>query len=288
MTMRALACALLVSVAAGMPLQAQSSRSPGDTLALIDSLIAQGNVEGARVSLGGWLAAHPAGPTTDGSTRAHALYLDGILASDWKAAEDAFLAVALTHPTTAHAPLALLRLGQGLVTTARAGDAAASARATAYLQRLTADYPTSPVRPDAFLWLAYSLESSGRSGEACTAASSAANIARDDAVASMARQAQQRSCGDIPIDRSQVARGEAFAVQIGAFRAKESADQLASRARAAGFDTRVVTIQGGSIFRVRTGSFPAQTDAQNLAEMLRRAGFDTSIVNDVHFESIAR
>jgi cell division septation protein DedD len=286
--MRALVCALLVGVTSGLPLQAQSLRASGDTLALIDSLIAQGNVESARVSLRAWLAAHPAGPTTDGSTRAHTLYLDGILASDWKGAEDAFLAVALTHPTTAHAPLALLRLGQGLVTTARAGDAAAGARAAAYLQRLTTDYPTSPVRPDAFLWLAYSLESSGQSGEACAAATSAVNTARDDAIASIARQAQQRSCGDIPVNMSRAPGGEAFAVQIGAFRAKESADQLASRARAAGFDTRVVTIQGGSIFRVRTGSFPAQTNAQDLAEMLRRAGFDTSIVNDVQFESIAR
>lgn len=275
----------VIAIAPPVPVPAQAM--PRDTLAHVDSLVIRGELDRARASLRAWHSAHAVDPGANGATRAHALYLNGLLAPDWKAAEDAFLSVALTHPTTPHAPLALLRLGQGLLTAAHAGDAAAGTRASAYLQRLVTDYPTSPVRPSAFLWLAYAGENAGRDGDACSAATSAAQTARDDATATLARTVRLRACGansPLPNDPGL----ETFAVQIGAFRARESADQLATRARAAGFDTRVVTIQGGSIFRVRSGSFPSLGDAASAAESLRRAGFDTAIVNDVRFESVAR
>lgn len=278
---------LFVVIAIASPASVQAQASSRDTLAHVDSLIIRGELDRARASLRAWHSAHARDLGANGATRAHALYLNGLLAMDWKAAEDAFLTVALTHPTTPHASLALLRLGQGLLTAARAGDAAAGARASGYLQRLVTDYPTSSVRPAAFLWLAYAGEVAGRAGDACTAATSAAETAKDDETAALARTVRLRACGaNTPLLND--AGLETFAVQIGAFRARESANELAARARAAGFDTRVVTIQGGSIFRVRSGSFPSQGDAARAAETLRRAGFDTAIVNDVRFETVAR
>jgi cell division septation protein DedD len=283
--MRAGCCAILLVVAAAAPASAQR-RPPADTLTLIDSLIARGDVALARSALSKWTASHPASPTTDATTRAHQLYLNGVLASEWRAAEDALLSVALTHPTSAYASLALLRLGQGLLTAARGGDAAAGNRAAGYLQRLTTDYPNTTVRPQAFLWLAYAHEVNGRPADACAAATTAARVGASQETGELARQAQQRVCGE-DARATQTGR-ETFAVQIGAFRAKESAEQLAARARGNGFDARVVTIEGGSIFRVRIGNVTAQTDAQDLADRLRGAGFETSVVNDVLYETKAR
>lgn len=269
------------------PAPAQAQGSARDTLAHVDSLVSRSELDRAREMLAAWRSAHAGDAGANGAIRAHALYLDALLATDWNVAEDVFLGVALTHPTTTHAPLALLRLGQGLLTAARAGDAAAGARAAAYLQRLVTDYPTSAVRPMAFLWLAYAGEVAGRTGEACIAATSAAQTAHDEETTALAGTVRMRVCdanSTIPND----AGLETFAVQIGAFRGRESANELAARARTAGFDTRIVTIQGGSIFRVRSGSFPSQSDAVRAADRLRRAGFDTAIVNDVRFETIAR
>ncbi len=281
-------CTALAALTFTTAVPARSQVSPATSLGAIDSLIAQGRIDPARAALRRWIDSNSIGPGADGTTRAHALFLRGVLAASWADAEADFLAVALSHPTSPHAPLALLRLGQGLFTSGQSGDVAAATRATGYLERLANDYPGTPVRAHAFLWLASAFDAAASSEKACSAATSASRAATDEETRALARVARTRICSAAATAATDSAATEMFAVQIGAFRARESAHQLAARSRDAGFDARIITLEGGSLFRVRAGSFTSMREAESFAARLRIAGFDTAIVNDVRFEIIAR
>jgi hypothetical protein len=287
LSLRAIVCTGIAAIAFASPARAQARAMATPALDAIDSLITRGQADSARTALDQWLGANSIGPEADGATRAHALFLRGVLSRDWSDAQDAFLAVALAHPTSPHAPFALLRLSQGLFAFAHTGDATAAARATGYLERLSNDYPGTPIRAQALLWLAYAHEANRRTSDACTAAAGAIRAVGDDETASLARDVRRRTCTGDSDDRLSLPT-QIFAVQLGAFRTRESADQLAARSRSAGFNARVVSLEGGSLFRVRAGSFPTQGDAELFADRLRNAGFETAIVNDVRSETTVR
>lgn len=142
---------------------AQRVVDPG--LVRIDSLIAADRLDEARFDLATWIDTHPAAP---GADRAAAGLLRGRLARTWAEAEDAYLTTALAYPVTGQAPVAMLRLGQGLTAAAATGaDPEAGRRAVAYLERLVTDYPTTPVRAQGYLWLARALHAQGRTPAAC-------------------------------------------------------------------------------------------------------------------------
>ena len=65
-----------------------------------------------------------------------------------------------------------------------------------------------------------------------------------------------------------------MAVQIGAFRDREAARELAQRARRAGFSpVRVSTVEdvGGALYAVRVGVYATAEDARGAGERLARA-----------------
>lgn len=156
MRIRTLALALALTLAAG------AAHAQDTTLERVQNLINTGRLTEARNTLAQWERTQ-GDPTSDATPadRARALYLTGVLSTDPDAAEDAFLNVVLSHPSSAVAPDALLRLGQGLYTVGE------HERAIAFLSRLQSDYPPSTVRETGILWLTRAQLALGAAAQAC-------------------------------------------------------------------------------------------------------------------------
>lgn len=70
---------------------------------------------------------------------------------------------------------------------------------------------------------------------------------------------------------------ELYRVQIGAFKNKENAEELAEKAKAKGFD---IYVKNDGLYKVLIGTFSSQKNAEDLAEKARSAGFDVIIDTD--------
>lgn len=66
-----------------------------------------------------------------------------------------------------------------------------------------------------------------------------------------------------------------YKVQVGAFQAKENADNLAKELNGRGYSTFVFLDQG--LYKVQTGAFSQKANADSLAAQLRRQGYSTFI-----------
>ena len=147
---------LLSAFLALLPLGARAQR-----LEYVDSLIAAGQYAQARTALADWQRAYPPSVRIETTTRARALFLQARLTEDATQAQEHYLRLALTYPTSREAPESLLRLGQGLLA---AND---YRRAVSYLERLVRDYPNAANRADAHLWLARAQLAAGSAVRAC-------------------------------------------------------------------------------------------------------------------------
>lgn len=313
---RACALAVLACVAAA-PLGAQTP-----TLAKTDSLIAAGHYDEARQTLQHWKRTYPAGTPMSDSTRARSIMLEARLTPEIAQAQELLLAIALTHPTTRHAPEALLRLGQSF---AAAGD---HRRARNYLDRLVSDYPRSELRPYAVVWLARSQVALGSATQACTLVR---NALRQPSLSTEESQllkieepaacnAQQRSVAAAAESSStprstatresgsssQPARTTAgaaqntrtassssttparFALQAGAFRDVQGARDLVQRLQRANYRSRIVTVPGTNLYRVRVGSWTTRDAAVRELAELRAKRFTAIIVDDAARERAVR
>jgi len=255
-------------------------------LAAIDTLIAAGRTADARSRLARWQAGE--GARTTGDARAHALFLTGRLSLRWSDAETAYAGVALSYPTSPHAPAALLRLGQGLLAAAWTGTDGAALRAVGYLERLGQDYPNAPDRAIAMLWLARARRAALRGRLACDAANAAARMPADATTAALIQEEQIRSCSAAPSAATPPLPADLYGVQIGAFSTRDAAADLVARLSARGFEARITMLEGGSLFRVRAGRFENARDADALAQRIRAAGFDVVIVDDIRQEREVR
>jgi hypothetical protein len=284
-----------------------SGHAQDTSLDRVHNLIATGRFTEARTTLERWERDHgdprsSAGP----GDRARALYLRGVLSSDVRAAEDAFLGVVLSYPSSAAAPDALLRLGQALLT---AGDAQ---RALAYLERLRSDYPGVPARETGLLWLARAQLATGSAASACTTARDGAAAASAPHIRTLFDVESDRACTGSTVPRAQQtvpppqqqqpptsaqlppaqtgrtatvpALSGNFAVQTGAFRELRSAENVAAQMRARGIDVRVVLVGDSPLYRVRSGAFASSEEVNAAAARIRSAGFAVVIVSDVQQE----
>jgi tetratricopeptide (TPR) repeat protein len=271
-----------------------------DSLDRVQNLINTGRFTEARNSLEQWERSFgDPRSSAAASDRARALYLRGVLSSDPQDAEDAFVGVVLSYPSSAVAPAALLRLGQGLLASGQAR------RAIAYLERLRSDYPGARERETGWLWLARAQLAAGAATAACStaregvAAASTANmrtlmeLERDNACSATAGPTQPapapatRTAATPPSNppaATDTRAGVAFAVQTAAFRERSSAVAAATQLRALGFVPRVVTVEGSPLFRVRSGNFATHAAAHDVAERIRAAGLTAIVVSDVHLE----
>lgn len=183
MKTRTILFALALLVSAG------SAHAQDRTLERIQNLIATGRLTEARNTLMQWERdnAKPNSPATS-DDRARALYLTGALSTDANAAEDAFIGVVLSYPSSPVAPEALLRLGQGLYT---AGE---MERAIMYLDRLRSDYPRSPQRETGLLWLTRAQLASGDAALACGTARESLFGTTNENVRTLIELERDRAC----------------------------------------------------------------------------------------------
>jgi cell division septation protein DedD len=288
----------------------------------VQNLMATGRFTEARNTLEQWerTYADPRSSATP-AERARALFLSGALSSDAKEAEDAFVAVVLSYPSSDVAPEALLRLGQALLT---GGEAR---RAVAYLERLRNDYPGAAQRETGWLWLARAHLAAGSPAAACATARQGVGAASSANLRTLIEIEQDRACGagahgnvagtqgNVAGTQGNVAtprpappaetrtppaaprpappaadrsgtpaqRGN-FAVQTGAYREAGSARTIADQMRAKGFDVRVVLVGDSPLHRIRFGTFASNAEAAAAARAVQAAGFATIIVNDVRLE----
>lgn len=313
--MRRGALIALVVLLAGGP--AGAAAQSGD-LDRVDALLAAGRLTEARTTLDRWFAANPAGARGAGTEdRARARLLEGRLTPDVGEAEEAYRSVVLSYPRTRAAPEAMLRLGQVLVAVAMAdADSAAARRAVEYLGRLVDDYPGSEHRTLGMLWLARAHEVAGDHASACsvtrdallggiadpvmnglfeTERTAACTAATDGPRPDDPQARSEPPRADPPptrgVERAPPARpdpptGEVqrFAVQAAALRDRAGADALVARLRRAGFDPRIVRVEGSALHRVRLGRYEGTATAAQLARRVRQAGFDAVVVTDAHRE----
>jgi cell division septation protein DedD len=230
------------------------------TLDQVDSLIAAGQVEQARVALDGW--------KKDNQPTARSTFITGRLATRAQDAEDAYLDVSLSYSGTPYAAAALLRLGQARIA---AGD---TKQAAVYLQRLIADYPRSEHRGAAEEWLT-------RAAPAPTPTPTRAPAQAPAPTRAPTRAPAPRTQAPSPA----LAR---FAVQVGAFRQVTGARETVRQLEKAGFaGARVITVPANALLRVRVGKFENLADASALAAKLKASGFSAALVYDVRSERAA-
>jgi hypothetical protein len=309
---RLLRLALVVAalIATAPPAAAQSN-----ALDRVESLLAAGRLSEARSTLDRWIAANPSGRRGASSEeRARARLLEGRLTPDIAEAESAYMSVVLSYPRTRAAPEALLRLGQVLVAVAMADtDSVTARRAVDYLGRLVDEYPGSEHRTLGMLWLARAHQLAGDGPSACTVTRDALRAGVADPVMNGLFETERTAMcdgapaapGDAPRaaaaeratpparspERTPPGRAtpptpelERFAVQAAAVRDRTGAERLAERLRRAGFDPRVVRVEGSSLHRVRLGRYDGTQPAAQLARRVRQAGFDAVVVTDAHRE----
>lgn len=271
------------------------------TLDAIQAMLQDGQYAEAREAINGWW--HDADrPTTDQVVLGH--LLRARLTLDPAEADADYLAVVLGYPTHTGAAEALLRLGQSFLLR---GDIP---RAQGYLQRLVADYPGTPYHGPGSLWLARAYNRADRHQAACSVARDALASNPDPDLAALLRLEEAGSCrltADQPQEApqeqpqarpaqrpaQQPARPTAqarpaasgnFAVQAGAFRQRDGAEDLATKLRDAGHQPRLVMVAGSSLLRVRIGRFPDAQAAGELVRQLKDEGFDAIVVGDADRE----
>ena len=254
--MRGVVLAALLSAAAAGGLRAQEVR-----LDDVDGLAAQGRTEEARDLLVRWWS----GPRTGASRQdlQRGLWLRARLTVDPAEAELDFRRLLVEYPGGPWSDRALLRLAQAAH--AR-GD---GERAQALVAELARDYPSTSARRDAEAWIA----SAGPAPDPPSTATASGPDAAPPA-SSVAPAPASRAGG--------------FAVQLGAFSSEGRARTLADRLAAAGYEPRLVRVDGSDLVRVRVGRFASSSRADALAASLRGAGFTAMAVADADLERQVR
>lgn len=310
--MNRLRCALLAAALvwpAGISAQA-------DPLQAVEEMITTGRYTQARSALDRWQTDNP--PGTGGASaeqRARALLLRARLASDGVEAQENYLSLVLSYPSSPHAPEALLRLGQALLVAGETG------RATGYLQRLVTEHPANPHRAAGLLWLARAQGATGAWPTACqTVRDALATNPADSELAGLLRTEEETAClrpaenlgaaaegparprpdaggpppartqeeaAPRPVERTGEPANAAFSVQVAAVRSRENAESLARRLRARGFDARVVAVPANTLIRVRVGRHETRQEAVEATRALRQAGFEAIVVDDARTERAA-
>lgn len=280
----ALAAVLMMATAQVAPAQKRA------TLDQAEALLRNGQLEQARTVVAQWQRENPAGGKTDANATARALMLSAQLSVRAPDAEDAYLGVALTHPTSPYADEAWLRLGQARLA---AGD---PRQALTYLQRLMSDYPRSEHRALGAVWLARVQQTIGKRDAGCETARDALQLpVVDSAAASLLRTEVAGACGKAPpatviaTPPPAPAAAGGFAIQIAAFREKGNALGVARQLEKAGFENvRVVLMPENALIRVRVGAFETSTMAAATLGRLKSAGYSGVVVGDAAREQNVR
>jgi cell division septation protein DedD len=270
-----------------------------DSLDRVQDLINTGRFTEARNTLEQWERSFndPRSGAAAGD-RARALYLRGVLSSEPKDAEDAFVGVVLSYPSSAVAPAALLRLGQGLL----AGGEAR--RAVAYLERLRSDYPGSRERETGWLWLARAQLAAGAATTACATAREGVAAATTANMRTLMELERDNACsptaGQMPATPAPPTRAEATPptrttatpptatpptratatppTATPPTRASATPPAATPPTRAAATPPAAADVRAGTAFAVQTAAFRERSSAVAAATQLRALGFVPRVV----------
>ena len=205
-------------------------------------------------------------------------------------AEDAYLTVALSYPTSAYAAESLLRLGQARLAN---ND---SRQAVVYLQRLLGDYPRSEHRALGALWLARAQLAGNNARAACTTVRNALQAQpADTQTVSLLRTEQTTACAATPATApprdsdAMPASAARYSIQVGAFRERLGARAYANGLQKAGYEhARVVVTPENALYRVRVGQYESAASAQTTVTRLKAAGYTAVVVADRQRERLIR
>lgn len=149
-------------------------------------------------------------------------------------------------------------------------------RAELDYRRLVLEYPGGPWSDRALFRLAQAAEARGDRG---AAGEHLQRLLRDYPASSHLEEARRMLARPAP--------SGSWAVQLGAFSSSAGAREVAERARAAGFEPRLVRTPGTDLVRVRLGTFPDESAARGLLQQVRARGLEATVVDDAHRESPA-
>ena len=275
------------------------------TLEQAEALVKSGQTAQARATLDAWKQDKSAGARSQAST-ARATFLSARLAARVQDAEDSYLTVALSHPTSPYAAESLLRLGQARLAS---GDAK---QALVYLQRLSADYPRSELRALGAVWLARAQLAGGRAPAACTTLDAARQLPNVDAeTTALLRNEHTTACGataaqpvaEPPVRTAPVsvpaaapppttrpaasptAGSGSFTIQVAAFRDRAGALSVVRQLERKGVHgARLVRVPNSALIRVRLGRFESAAAAGAQLRKVKAAGFAPMVVADANRE----
>lgn len=234
----------------------------GQSLATVDSLVRDGRMQEARTALLAW---EEAGGAANRDEAQHRLWLRGVLTLDPAQARSSYLRLVVEYPGGRYTDRALLRLA---TTAELQGDVL---EAEGYYRLLARDYPASPAHREAERWLE-------ANGEILREARASREDTPDLIPPRSDREPQP------PPPDTRIVSSRDFTVQLGAFSGRDNAGALAERVRNAGFEPRVVQVEGSPLFRVRVGRFPTRAAAAEVRDRILAAGFDAGVARDADRE----
>lgn len=247
---------LFLALLPGIPLPVRA-QSPLDE---VEALLGQGRVLLAREVLQSWMDRDEAGAGR--LDRQRGIWLRAILTVDPGMAALDLQRLVLEFPGGPYSDDALLRLAQ-------AAELHGDLRAAHLLYTdLDRSYPSSPNRERARSWLDENRE----------------------AVEALASQPTTPSRPSYPagvlggVGEDPEPTLGPLSVQLGAFRSLEGARSLASSLTEAGFQPRIVRVEGSDLIRVRVGRFSTREEAVRLRDEFEARGLEAGVVSDATAE----
>lgn len=264
-------CFLVGLLLVGAPAAAGAQTSE---LERIDELVREGRTNEARAALLAWWEGGYEGVDRDLQQRA--LWLRARLTIDPEQAMRDYQRLVVLYPAGTFTDQALFRLAQAAHAL---GD---GAQARAHVEALTRDHPGSPVRRAAEAWL----RDAGDAVPPASTGQSAKGVVAGEGAGSAGAGVP---AGEAP-GRAEAAGVTAegptgvFSVQLGAFGEEPRARSVFDDAREAGFEVRLVRVEGSPLLHVRIGSFDERESAQEMFERLARQGLHSAVVRDERAE----
>jgi cell division septation protein DedD len=239
-------------------------------LGQVEALALSGQAEEARELLSAWWDGNFEDATR--IDRQKGLWLRGLLTVDPDLAELDFQRLVVEYPGGPFTAEALVRLG-GAAEARREFD-----QAERHFRTLLRDYPGSRYQTLAQGWLT---ARAAAQPEAPSVAEISVDVppppsAEPEAVVEDTLAGSRET-------PATTASG-AFAVQLGAFSSEVRALTLSKVAAKAGFDVRVVQVEGNSLFRVRLGRYATEDEAESEMVRVVEEGFEATVVRNADRE----
>lgn len=263
----AVACFLVGVLLVGAPGMAGAQTSD---LERIDELAREGRTNEARSELLAWWEGGYGGVGRDLQQRA--LWLRARLTIDPEQAMRDYQRLVVLYPAGTFTDQALFRLAQAAHAL---GD---EAQARAHVEALARDHAGSPVRRAAEAWL----RDAGEAVPPANTGSATGGGAGSAGVGVPAGGAESGRAADAGVPAE--GRTGAFSVQLGAFGEEPRARSVFDEAREAGFEARLVRVEGSPLLHVRVGLYDERESAQAMFERLARQGLQAAVVRDERAE----